>query len=158
LIVKPEKEDSMSNADYEILKGQLRDSMKGVGGQYNTWLLQKYLEVEALELTRENAARTLGKADILVNATSVGMSPNIDETPVTADLLKPGLTVFDIVYNPVQTKLLCDASERDCKVVEGVDMLVYQGAAAFELWTGARAPVAVMRRAVMDDLRRRAIS
>ncbi len=116
------------------------------------------VEVKAEKLNDDNLGKTLGEIDVLVNATSIGMWPDIGVSPVKKSLLPRGLTVFDIVYNPVQTRLLCDASERDCRVVEGVDMLVYQGAAAFELWTGARAPVAVMRGAVMDDLRRRAIS
>ena len=102
-------------------------------------------EVEALELNRENLARVLDRANIVVNATSVGMTPNIDETPVTSDLLKPGLIVFDIVYNPIKTRLLREAEAAGAKTISGLDMLVWQGALAFEKWTGLKAPVELMR-------------
>ncbi len=102
-------------------------------------------EVEVLELRGGNLERVLEKADILVNATSVGMSPNTNETPVPADLLRPGLVVFDIVYNPIKTRLLREAEAAGSKTINGVDMLVWQGAIAFEKWTGHKAPVELMR-------------
>lgn len=106
-------------------------------------------EVEALELNRENLIGVLSKADILVNATSVGMSPDINQTPVTADLLKPGLIVFDIVYNPIKTRLLREAETAGAKTISGLDMLIWQGALAFEKWTGREAPVELMREEAM---------
>ena len=92
------------------------------------------------------------KANILVNATSVGMSPDIDKIPVPSGLLKPGITVFDIVYNPVKTRLLREAEEAGAQTVSGLDMLVWQGALAFKLWTGLEAPVGVMREEVIKVL------
>jgi len=109
-------------------------------------------EVEALELNRENLARVLDRANIVVNATSVGMTPNIDETPVTSDLLKPGLIVFDIVYNPIKTRLLREAEAAGARTISGLDMLVWQGALAFEKWTGLKAPVELMREEVIKVL------
>jgi len=109
-------------------------------------------EVEALELNKEKLAKVLEKADILVNATSVGMSPNRDETPVSPDLLKPSLTVFDIVYNPIKTRLLREAEAAGAETISGVDMLVWQGALAFELWTGVKAPVKLMKDAAIKGL------
>jgi shikimate dehydrogenase len=109
-------------------------------------------EVKALELNKENLAKVLAKADILVNATSVGMSPNSNETPVSPDLLKPSLTVFDIVYNPIKTRLLREAEAAGAKTISGVDMLVWQGALAFELWTGAKAPVKLMKETAIKGL------
>jgi len=109
-------------------------------------------EVEALKLDEENLARVLKKADILVNATSVGMSPDIDETPVPPHLLKSDLIVFDIVYNPIKTRLLREAEEAGAKTINGLDMLVWQGALAFEKWTGLKAPVEVMREEVIKAL------
>jgi shikimate dehydrogenase len=111
-------------------------------------------EVKALELNGKNLAKVLDKADILVNATSVGMSPNIDETPVSPDLIRPSLTVFDIVYNPIKTRLLREAEAAGAKTISGVDMLVWQGALAFELWTGAKAPVKLMRETAIKGLTR----
>ena len=109
-------------------------------------------EVKALELNEENLAMTLERADILVNATSVGMSPNIDETPVPSKLLKPGLIVFDIVYNPIKTRLLAEAEEVGAETISGLSMLVWQGASAFEMWTGLKAPVELMREVTIKVL------
>jgi len=103
-------------------------------------------KVRALELNRENLTRVLGEADILVNATSVGMAPDTDETPVDAELLSSGLVVFDIVYNPIKTRLLREAETAGATTIGGLDMLVWQGALAFEKWTDKKAPVDVMKR------------
>ncbi|MFC2010176.1 shikimate dehydrogenase [Chloroflexota bacterium] len=103
------------------------------------------MRVEALELTRANLIYALEDADILVNATSVGMSPNIDETPVEADLLRPGLIVCDIVYNPIQTKLIREAEAAGAKTISGINMLVWQGVLAFEKWTGLKPPFQLMK-------------
>jgi len=109
-------------------------------------------EVQALELTEENLAATLEKIDIIVNATSVGMTPNVDVTPVPAVLLKPGLVVFDAVYNPTKTRLLREAEQAGAKTIGGLDMLVWQGALAFEMWTGLKAPVKLMKKEVLKAL------
>lgn len=112
-------------------------------------------EVEALELVEENLARALEKADILVNTTSVGMSPDVDETPVASKLLRPDMVVFDVVYNPVKTRLLREAEQIGAKVIGGLDMLVWQGALAFERWTGLKAPVELMKKVAIKRLERR---
>ncbi len=111
-------------------------------------------EVKALELNEQNLAEVLRKSDILVNATSVGMSPNTDETPVPAKLLKGNLVVFDIVYNPVKTRLLAEAEAAGAKAISGLEMLVWQGALAFEMWTGLKAPLEIMRKAAMRALKK----
>jgi shikimate dehydrogenase len=80
------------------------------------------------------------------------MSPNIDETPVSPDLLKPSLIVFDIVYNPIKTRLLREAEAAGAKTISGVDMLVWQGALAFEKWTGLKAPVKLMKEEAIKGL------
>lgn len=91
-------------------------------------------------------------ADVLINATSVGMHPNDEQTPVDREQLRPELTVMDIVYNPVETRLLKEAKSLGAKVVYGVEMLIFQGAASFEIWWKRPAPVDVMRKAVMNKL------
>jgi shikimate dehydrogenase len=103
-------------------------------------------EVKSGELTRDNTAEALAETDILVNTTSVGMSPETDRTPVDADLLRPGLVVFDIVYNPLKTRLLSEAEAAGAETIRGIDMLAWQGALAFEKWTGVQAPVDLMKR------------
>jgi shikimate dehydrogenase len=110
------------------------------------------MEVRALELSRDNLAAALAGADMLVNATSVGMSPKNGETPVPARLLKPGLVVFDVVYNPVRTRLLEEAGAAGARTVSGIDMLAWQGALAFEKWTGQPAPLDLMRRNALGAL------
>jgi shikimate dehydrogenase len=94
--------------------------------------------VEALELNKDNLIKALAKADILVNATSVGMSPNVNDTPVPAELLKPDMIVYDVIYNPIKTRLLKDAEAIGAEIISGVDMLVWQGVMAFEKWTGKK--------------------
>jgi len=105
-----------------------------------------FKEVKALELNEKNLAMVSEKADILINATSVGMSPEVDETPVPARLLKPGLVVYDVVYNPIKTRLLKEAEAAGAQTIGGLDMLAWQGAIAFEKWTGLKAPVDLMKR------------
>ncbi|MHC1599668.1 MAG: shikimate dehydrogenase [Candidatus Methanospirareceae archaeon] len=94
-------------------------------------------------------------SDILIQATSVGMHPHEDATLVTADMMHPDLVVFDIVYNPMETRLLKEAKRAGVKkVVNGVKMLVYQGAASFRIWTKKEPPIEVMETAVTDALTR----
>jgi shikimate dehydrogenase len=108
--------------------------------------------VEGCGLTTGALRAALEGADILINTTPVGMSPHVDESPICAGLLHPGLLVFDAVYNPMRTRLLREAEEAGAKTLGGLRMLVYQGAAAFELWTGLRAPEALMVRHVEEHL------
>ncbi|MCS7114674.1 MAG: shikimate dehydrogenase [Nitrososphaerota archaeon] len=97
----------------------------------------------------------LKEADILINATSVGMHPRPDQTLIEREWLKPSLTVMDIVYDPPETRLLRDAKAVGAKVVNGVEMLLYQGAASFEIWCCRPAPLNVMREAIAKNLGRR---
>ncbi|WP_372679539.1 shikimate dehydrogenase [Desulfosarcina sp.] len=90
--------------------------------------------------------------DILINTTSVGMVPDTDQMPVTHACLRPGMTVMDIVYNPLETRLLSAARRAGCTVVDGVAMFVHQGAFQFERWTGKQPPVQLMRRTVLEVL------
>jgi shikimate dehydrogenase len=102
-------------------------------------------EVKALELTKDNLAAVLDKADVLINATSVGMSPNNETTAVPAELLKSGMIVYDVVYNPLETRLIREAKAAGADTVSGIDMLVWQGILAFEKWTGKRPPFDLMK-------------
>jgi shikimate dehydrogenase len=112
-------------------------------------------EVKVLELNRDNLRETLEKADILVNATSVGMSPDSDRTLVDTGLLRSSLIVFDIVYNPIKTRLLREAEAAGVKTIGGLDMLAWQGALAFEKWTGQKAPVELMKKEAIKLLSNR---
>jgi shikimate dehydrogenase len=108
--------------------------------------------IVAAELNSEALKRELSDADILINATSVGMK-NADETPVPSSLLKPHLVVFDLVYDPIETRLLREARIVGAKTVDGLAMLIHQGAASFEIWSGMEAPVDLMFRVAMERLR-----
>ena len=99
-----------------------------------------------------DALAEVKSADVLVNATPVGMWPKVDASPVPADVLHKGMLVFDVVYNPLETRLLREARERGCLCVSGLEMFVLQAARQFELFTGQAAPVDVMRNAVVRRL------
>ena len=91
-------------------------------------------------------------ADILINATSIGMVPHINESPVEQSMLHPNLLVFDLVYNPERTRLIRDAELAGSRSLSGVKMLVYQGSEAFKLWTGIEPPEALMMTAIKARL------
>jgi shikimate dehydrogenase len=97
--------------------------------------------------------KSLQDADILINATAAGMCPRQKESLVKKAWLKPDLTVMDIVYDPVETQLAKDAKAAGAHVVSGLEMLLHQGAASFEIWTGKAAPLAAMRQALLKQLR-----
>ena len=109
-------------------------------------------KITAMTLNEANLKRAFGRADVLVNTTSVGMVPDVDRTPVPGDLLNSRLAVSDIVYNPLETRLLREAKAAGARTINGLDMLVWQGALAFEKWTGQEAPFEVMRQAAMKAL------
>jgi shikimate dehydrogenase len=109
-------------------------------------------KVKALALNDDNLAGVLKQSEILVNTTSVGMSPQVEETPVGRDLLRKSLVVYDIVYNPVKTRLLKEAEAAGAETIGGLDMLVWQGALAFKLWTGQDAPVDLMKKEALKLL------
>lgn len=99
----------------------------------------------------EEAAAVLASADIVINTTAAGMHPHIDDVPVNPELIREGAAVSDLIYNPLETRLLREARLRGCVVHGGLGMFVYQGAVAFEHWLGIPAPVETMRRAVLDS-------
>ena len=103
-------------------------------------------------LSANAITKNLQDSDVLINATSVGMYPDFNQSIVAPQWLKSDLSVMDIVYNPVETKLARDAKAAGAKVISGVEMLIYQGAASFKIWTGRSAPVEVMRRVALNKL------
>jgi len=118
------------------------------------FLKQKFnKKISSGELLPGEVKVNLADSDVLINATSIGMKPNDNESLVSSEWLKPDLAVMDIVYNPLETKLAKDAKVAGAKVVSGVEMLIYQGALSFEIWTACEAPVEVMRNAALNYLR-----
>ncbi|MCS7254293.1 MAG: shikimate dehydrogenase [Armatimonadota bacterium] len=114
-----------------------------------------YENVYAHELKHEALKEVLKDVEILINATSVGMHPNENETPVPADCLHDGLVVFDIVYNPLETRLLREAKEVGAKVIDGVSMLVYTNVRAVEVCLKLTPSFELMRQRCIEELRRK---
>ena len=102
--------------------------------------------------TNQSLAEAMEAADIVIHCTPVGMHPNVDASLIPPELLRPGQVVFDVVYTPLETKLLADAKARGLKTISGVEMFINQAVLQFEHFTGNKAPVEVMRRVVMDHL------
>jgi shikimate dehydrogenase len=103
-------------------------------------------------LTDGSVRRAMAHADLIVNCTPIGMHPREGVSLVPVDSFRPGQAVFDVVYNPLETKLLADARSRGLKAISGVEMFVNQAVLQFQRFTGVDAPVEVMRRVVMDRL------
>lgn len=97
------------------------------------------------------------EADVIINATSVGMSPNDGKSPLPKKVLKEGMAVMDIVYQPLQTKLLREAEEMGCQTINGLEMLTYQGAAQLEIWTGKRPEIEEIKEGLLQKLKRKEI-
>src|SRR5262245_6545622 len=97
-------------------------------------------------------AASIGESQVLIHCTPVGMHPNTKASVVPKALLHRDLAVMDIVYNPLQTKLLSDAAARGLKTISGIEMFVNQAVIQFEMWTGKKAPRAVMRAVVLEQL------
>lgn len=95
-------------------------------------------------------ATLFAQTDLLVNATPVGLHESDAPLPVDVTLLPATAMVMDMIFNPPETPLLRAAAAHGCQTINGLSMLLYQGAQAFELWTGRDAPVAAMRKALSD--------
>ena len=104
----------------------------------------------------ETLPKLLPRADLLVNATPIGMSPQIEKSPLTsaeADQLKVGVTAYDLIYTPNPTLFLRQVSDRGGVAIDGLEMLIQQGAAALKIWTQQSVPVETMRQALRHHLR-----
>ncbi len=116
--------------------------------------IKKYfgINIEAKKMSENVLKDESKKADIIINATPVGMYPNVDKSPIPAEYLHEDLIVYDIVYNPLKTKLITDATQKGCKTLGGLDMLVDQGALAFEWWTNKKPNTSLMKKKIIEFL------
>ncbi|WP_108669575.1 shikimate dehydrogenase [Peribacillus acanthi] len=103
-------------------------------------------------LTLQEAQSTLNDYDLIIQTTSIGMSPRTSEIPIDLENLKPNSVVCDIIYNPLKTELLKNASIKGAKTQNGIGMFIYQGALAFELWTGIKPDTEKMKKVVLQQL------
>ena len=99
-----------------------------------------------------NIKEEIKDTDILINATPLGMYPKVKASPISKELLQSNLFVFDVIYNPLETKLMREAAEIGCKTLGGLDMLINQGVIAFEWWTGKTPNSALMKNKIIDFL------
>lgn len=103
-------------------------------------------------LTESSLAAAMEPADVIIHCTPVGMHPHVDASLIPPELFRPDQVVFDVVYTPLETKLLAEAKSRGLRTISGVEMFINQAVLQFEQFTGADAPVDVMRRVVMEHL------
>jgi shikimate dehydrogenase len=110
--------------------------------------------LRALPLGEENLAAATKRCQLLVNCTPIGMRHSKEEhdLPMPAEFIQQGMLVFDIIYNPFETRFLAEAKRRGARTLGGLPMLVYQGAASFELWTAGEPPLDVMFKAARKAL------
>ncbi len=120
------------------LANEIKDSLK--------------IDIEGNLSNKENIEKYVKKTDVLINATPIGMYPRVDETPVPKDLLHDDLFVFDVVYNPLETKLMKQAAEIGCKTLGGLDMLINQGILAFEWWLDKKPNKNLMKNTIIEFL------
>ncbi|MBQ0000378.1 MAG: shikimate dehydrogenase [Clostridiales bacterium] len=92
----------------------------------------------------------VAECDVVMNATGIGMGASIGKSPLPEEYIQPHQLYFDACYNPLRTQFLKNAEAKGCKILSGLGMSLYQGAAQIELWTGEKAPVEAMRRELLD--------
>ena len=131
-----------------LVEGKAKELTNMLSNTFGAKITSGTLSSSTLKTELENA-------DIIINATSVGMRPYVESSLVPSDLLHSNLCVMDIIYNPLTTKLLNDAKSVGAIAISGLEMLIYQGAIAFEIWTNCPAPVEVMRNAALNALEKR---
>jgi len=112
------------------------------------------IPVTGKKLDFQLSSEELDDGDLIINTTSVGMHPDIDNSPINTDVISRNITVFDIVYTPFKTKLLKEAEARGAKTVPGINMLVYQAMKSFEIWTKKTVNVEVFFKAATNALER----
>jgi shikimate dehydrogenase len=116
--------------------------------------IQRGVAGQAIPLGWSELALAAVHSDLIVNCTTIGMAhgPDAKGTPLLMYQIPPAALVYDLVYNPLETPLLREAARAGAGVLGGIQMLVYQGAASFEMWTGRPAPVDVMLKAAMEAM------
>ncbi|MGJ9381664.1 shikimate dehydrogenase [Salipaludibacillus sp. CF4.18] len=110
----------------------------------------KYTSSAAMPIGMAQAKLT--EFDIIINTTSIGMTPDIDTMPLSLEMLGKNVIVSDLIYTPFQTRFLLEAEKKGAKILNGLDMFVNQGALSFKYWTGQEAPREIMKDVVMKEL------
>ena len=135
---------SIFNRDDEFFKNA-EETVKKISE--NTNCKVKLYKLEDKEALRREIADSV----ILTNGTGVGMKPYVGQTYIEKDMLRPDLIVSDVVYQPAKTRLLEIAEEVGCKTINGLGMMLYQGAEAFKCWTGEDMPIDHVKEVIFGD-------
>lgn len=131
------KSVSMALADWGIKKIFIANRTNKKAEDLSAQINENWPEkAKTIPLEESSLASVCEKVDIIINGTSLGMSDHIDQTPLDKNFFKPGLLAYDMIYSPSQTLFLKSAKEMGAQTQNGLDMLLYQGLLAFELWTG----------------------
>lgn len=121
-------------------------------GQQLVKLLREEVHVESRFHHWENDFEVPEGTEVVVNATSIGLGDATARVPLSINTLDPSMIVADVIFNPPATRLVREAADRGCQVLDGLGMLVNQGVIAFKIWTGADPDVPVMREALEEYL------
>ncbi|MDP5273030.1 shikimate dehydrogenase [Chengkuizengella axinellae] len=105
--------------------------------------MQPYVQATGMGIS--DITKINNDVDLVINTTSVGMHPQVDYSPIPSLFIKENMVFSDLIYNPRKTKLLSLAEEKGCQIHSGLGMFIYQGAYAFEYWTGKPAPIEAMK-------------
>lgn len=108
--------------------------------------IAEVVDMQDEEMMKKKAAAS----DVVMNNTGLGMPTSLNETPIPKEYLRPGQLCFDATYNPSKTRFLVEAEQVGCKIMNGLGMSLYQGAAQIELWSGMEAPIDAMRQELLD--------
>jgi len=131
----------MLDIDTPLLQGLTDDLRNGTDKQ-----------IDSAQMNETSLAEAMAKSDIIIQCTPIGMHPKEEATLIPAELFRPGQVVFDVVYNPLETRLLREAKAAGCLTISGVEMFINQAILQFEQFTGIAAPTEVMRNVVLKEL------
>jgi len=138
------KEGARHIYTYDIMSKRAKDLTKGINKAFKASLAEVVL--------RKDIPKAIADSLLLVNCTPLGMKKQ-DPLPIDPKLLHKRLKVYDVVYKPQNTKLIITARKKGIKAIGGIGMLLYQGVLGFELWTKKKAPVSLMRKILLEQLR-----
>jgi shikimate dehydrogenase len=121
--------------------------------QLRSRLLSNFPDATIETCNFESLSEARKQSQIIINTTPVGMFPNEDQIPFDPALIPEKITVMDLIYHPVETRLLQEAARKHCTIIPGTEMLLYQAARQFEIWTGEKPPLPIMKKALLSCLK-----
>lgn len=138
--------------------GAARAVAHGIAAQHGDIIITNRTAQKGIALAESVNARFIPaddmasiQADVVINTTSIGMTPRADNISFPSDALSAGMVVMDVVYTPLRTRLLETAEQKGCTTIDGLAMFIAQAAAQFELWTGMTPDVDLMRNTILDN-------